>query len=108
MNLDLSWILLGLPVAFVLGWVASRLDLRQLRIENRRNPKAYFHAAPAAQPEAEDWLEAAGERQQGSWWPHWRQWIGQRSGASRSAPKTLGSKKYPALCAAPGTYVLER
>jgi lipopolysaccharide biosynthesis regulator YciM len=42
MNLDLSWILLGLPVAFVLGWVASRLDLRQLRIENRRNPKAYF------------------------------------------------------------------
>jgi lipopolysaccharide biosynthesis regulator YciM len=42
MNLDLSWILLGLPLAFILGWVASRLDLRQLRIENRRNPKAYF------------------------------------------------------------------
>ena len=42
MNLDLSWILLGLPAAFVLGWLASRLDLRQLRIENRRNPKAYF------------------------------------------------------------------
>ncbi|MFN4005074.1 MAG: lipopolysaccharide assembly protein LapB [Hylemonella sp.] len=42
MTLDLSWILLGLPAAFVLGWLASRLDLRQLRIENRRNPKAYF------------------------------------------------------------------
>ena len=42
MNLDLSWILLGLPAAFVLGWIASRLDLRQMRIENRRNPKAYF------------------------------------------------------------------
>jgi lipopolysaccharide biosynthesis regulator YciM len=42
MNLDLSWILLGLPATFVLGWLASRLDLRQLRIENRRNPKAYF------------------------------------------------------------------
>ncbi|MDP3699329.1 MAG: lipopolysaccharide assembly protein LapB [Hylemonella sp.] len=42
MNLDLSWILLGLPTAFILGWLASRLDLRQLRIENRRNPKAYF------------------------------------------------------------------
>lgn len=42
MNLDLSWILLGLPAAFVLGWMASRFDLRQLRIENRRNPKAYF------------------------------------------------------------------
>jgi lipopolysaccharide assembly protein B len=42
MNLDLSWILLGLPLAFVLGWLASRMDLRQLRIDNRRTPKAYF------------------------------------------------------------------
>jgi lipopolysaccharide biosynthesis regulator YciM len=42
MELDLAWILLGLPVAFGLGWMASRLDLRQLRIENRHNPKAYF------------------------------------------------------------------
>lgn len=42
MDFDLSWILLGLPLAFGLGWVASRLDLRQLRIENRRAPKAYF------------------------------------------------------------------
>ncbi len=42
MELDLSWILLGLPVAFALGWIASRLDYRQLRIENRQTPKAYF------------------------------------------------------------------
>jgi lipopolysaccharide biosynthesis regulator YciM len=42
MDFDLGWILLGLPVAFVLGWLASRLDLRQMRIENRRAPKAYF------------------------------------------------------------------
>lgn len=42
MDFDLSWILLGLPLAFVLGWLASRLDLRQLRIENRQTPKAYF------------------------------------------------------------------
>lgn len=42
MNFDFSWILLGLPLAFGLGWVASRLDLRQLRIENRQAPKAYF------------------------------------------------------------------
>ena len=42
MDFDLSWILLGLPLAFVLGWVASRLDIRQLRMENRRAPKAYF------------------------------------------------------------------
>jgi lipopolysaccharide biosynthesis regulator YciM len=42
MDFDLSWILLGLPLAFVLGWLASRLDLRQLRIENHQAPKAYF------------------------------------------------------------------
>jgi lipopolysaccharide biosynthesis regulator YciM len=42
MEFDLNLILLGLPVAFVLGWLASRMDLRQLRLENRQAPKAYF------------------------------------------------------------------
>jgi len=42
MDFDFSWLLWGLPIAFVLGWLASRLDLRQLRIENRQAPKAYF------------------------------------------------------------------
>ncbi|MEO7129421.1 MAG: tetratricopeptide repeat protein, partial [Rhodoferax sp.] len=42
MDFDLSWVLLGLPVAFILGWAASRFDLRQLRMENRQAPKAYF------------------------------------------------------------------
>lgn len=42
MNFDLSWILLGLPLAFVLGWLASRMDVRQMRLENRQAPKAYF------------------------------------------------------------------
>ncbi len=42
MDIDLTWMLLGLPVAFALGWLASRLDFRQLRIENRQAPKAYF------------------------------------------------------------------
>jgi lipopolysaccharide biosynthesis regulator YciM len=42
MEFDLSWLLLGLPLAFILGWLASRLDLRQIRAENRQAPKAYF------------------------------------------------------------------
>jgi len=42
MQFDVSWLLLGLPAAFALGWIASRLDIRQLRIENRQAPKAYF------------------------------------------------------------------
>jgi lipopolysaccharide biosynthesis regulator YciM len=44
MEFDFSWLLWALPIAFVLGWLASRLDLRQLRIHNRQAqaPKAYF------------------------------------------------------------------
>jgi lipopolysaccharide biosynthesis regulator YciM len=42
LELDLTWILIGLPLAFALGWIASRLDLRQLRIANRQAPRAYF------------------------------------------------------------------
>lgn len=42
MDFDLTWLLWGLPIAFGLGWFASRFDLRQLRIENRLAPKAYF------------------------------------------------------------------
>ncbi len=42
MEFDFTWILLGLPLAFALGWAASRFDFRQLRIENRQTPKAYF------------------------------------------------------------------
>ena len=39
MEFDATWMLLGLPLAFVLGWLASRFDLRQLRAENRRAPR---------------------------------------------------------------------
>jgi len=42
MDFDFGWILLGLPLAFVLGWIASRLDLRQIRFQNRSAPKSYF------------------------------------------------------------------
>ena len=31
MDFELSWLLIGLPVAFALGWMASRFDLRQLK-----------------------------------------------------------------------------
>ena len=42
MDFDFSWVLLGLPLAFGLGWLASRFDVRQMRLENRQAPKAYF------------------------------------------------------------------
>ena len=42
MEFDLSLMLLALPLVFVLGWLASRMDIRQLRMESRQAPKAYF------------------------------------------------------------------
>jgi lipopolysaccharide biosynthesis regulator YciM len=42
MDFDLQWLLLGLPVAFAIGWLASRFDLRQWRREQRDSPKAYY------------------------------------------------------------------
>jgi len=42
MDFDQQWLLIVLPVAFALGWVASRLDLRQLRRERDDSPRAYF------------------------------------------------------------------
>ena len=42
MNLELQWLLIGLPVVFALGWMAARFDLRQLKRDRSDNPRAYF------------------------------------------------------------------
>lgn len=42
MDFDFTWLLWGLPIAFALGWGASRLDMRQWRVASRQAPKAYF------------------------------------------------------------------
>lgn len=42
MDFDLQWLLLGLPVAFAIGWLASRFDVRQWRREQTDSPKAYY------------------------------------------------------------------
>ena len=40
MDFELAWLLWALPLAFALGWVASRLDVRQFR-RDQKEPKAY-------------------------------------------------------------------
>jgi lipopolysaccharide biosynthesis regulator YciM len=42
MDFDLQWLLIGLPVAFALGWMASRMDIKQLKRERDDSPRAYF------------------------------------------------------------------
>jgi polyhydroxyalkanoate synthase len=89
-------------------FVLSNAGHLQSLVNPPGNPKSYFYTAEANASDPETWLQNAGERHSGSWWPHWRQWIAQRSGASQPAPQSLGSSQYPPLCAAPGTYVLQR
>mgnify|MGYP003520625115 FL=1 len=96
--------LLGEDTTFVLA-NAGHL---QCFINPPGSKKSFFYAGTAKQDDPRRWLENAGEQQQGSWWPHWRAWIQQRSGEEQAAPKKAGSRRYPALCAAPGTYVLEK
>ena len=54
----------------------------------------------------DDWLQRA-PRHEGSWWPDWSAWLQARSGAP-VAPPRLGNAACPALCDAPGSYVLEK
>jgi polyhydroxyalkanoate synthase len=71
------------------------------------NKKAYFQAGPAQADNADAWLaQSAGS--QGSWWPHWLEWISARSGERRPAPGALGSADLPTLGDAPGRYVMEK
>ncbi|MCS6764600.1 MAG: lipopolysaccharide assembly protein LapB [Candidatus Protistobacter heckmanni] len=42
MNLEWWWLLAAVPVLFGLGWVAARLDVRQLLSEGGQLPRSYF------------------------------------------------------------------
>jgi polyhydroxyalkanoate synthase subunit PhaC len=62
-------------------------------------------AALPGTPEA--WLAQAQEHQ-GSWWPDWCAWLASHAGKQVAAPKAPGSRKYPAIEAAPGRYVKQK
>jgi lipopolysaccharide biosynthesis regulator YciM len=42
MDFDLQWLLLAFPITFLLGWLASRMDLKQVRREESASPQAYY------------------------------------------------------------------
>jgi len=55
---------------------------------------------------AEEWLNSA-SRTDGSWWPHWHQWVTRQSGGDeeRIPARQPGSESHPPLEEAPGQYV---
>jgi polyhydroxyalkanoate synthase len=68
--------------------------------ESRRR----YRVAGTSPDEADAWLDQAATRQ-GSWWPDYADWLGERSGGLRRPPRTLGNRRHNALAAAPGSYV---
>jgi polyhydroxyalkanoate synthase subunit PhaC len=63
-----------------------------------------YYLNPETPPDARQWLAGA-QRHEGSWWEHWAGWLGERSGEQIAAAESLGSPRFPALEAAPGSYV---
>ncbi|HET7664700.1 MAG TPA: alpha/beta fold hydrolase [Mycobacterium sp.] len=70
------------------------------------NPKASFRAGPVDDVPADEWATAT-DTTKGSWWPHYMNWLADRSGPEVDAPQTLGGRDFPPLAPAPGTYVHE-
>lgn len=64
----------------------------------------YVNTDNALEPDA--WMAGA-KFTKGSWWPRWDSWLKSRSGQQVPA-REPGDVDHPALCDAPGTYVITR
>jgi polyhydroxyalkanoate synthase len=68
--------------------------------------REYWVASAERHDTAETWRERSAQHA-GSWWTDWIEWMGPMSGKRRAAP-AVETAQYPALCDAPGSYVMER
>ncbi|WP_262696227.1 alpha/beta fold hydrolase [Kordiimonas aquimaris] len=69
------------------------------------NPKAkYYYNSDLSEGQADAWMQNA-ELRDGSWWSAWFEWLTERSGAMKAAPKSAGNKTYTSLAKAPGEYI---
>ena len=70
------------------------------------NPKSTFQVGGPNPADAEEWLAGA-DTVQGSWWPDFMTWLGERSG--EEVPASSGSAATTEeLAPAPGTYVFDK
>jgi len=100
----LSRKILGGPTTYTLaasGHIAGSINPAS---KNRRN---YWINDAEGSLTPDEWLAGASEKK-GSWWPHWAEWLGARSGKQVAAPKKPGSRRYKEVEPAPGRYVKAR
>ena len=92
--------LMGGDVEFIL----SNSGHLQSLLNPPGNPKAKYFTNKDFPPRADRWLEGA-ESFNESWWLRWNEWLSERSGEMKNAPKKLGNKAHPPISQAPGEYV---
>ena len=68
--------------------------------------KYQFWTGGVPEGEFDDWVDNAREHQ-GSWWPHWQDWI-KAQNAKKTDARTVGGEKGKTLGDAPGEYVKVR
>ncbi|MFV2092059.1 MAG: class I poly(R)-hydroxyalkanoic acid synthase, partial [Hyphomicrobiales bacterium] len=88
----------GGPVTFVLagsGHIAG--------VVNHPKRRKYHYWAGGDGATLEQWLNGA-TKKPGSWWPHWKRWVGAHTGA-RVGARDPASGPLPVLEDAPGSYV---
>ncbi len=68
------------------------------------NPKAQYFTNTEFPDTPDEWVKGASSVD-ASWWLRWNDWLSERSGEMKNAPKKIGNKAYPPLSQAPGEYV---
>lgn len=90
-------------IEFVLGASGHVAGVINPASKNRRH---YWTKGEMGQG-ADHWMETA-EKQEGSWWGHWAEWVKRRGGKKVDAPAALGNAEYTEIEPAPGRYVASR
>jgi polyhydroxyalkanoate synthase len=94
--------LFGGPCTYVLSTAGHIQSL----INPPGSSKRRYYLNPELPRDPAAWRRGAVEHV-GSWWPHWADWLKERSTGTVSAPVAAGSPAHAVLCDAPGTYVFE-
>src|SRR5450631_2301552 len=76
-------------------------------IVNPPGPKAKHWTNDAHPADPQEWKDGA-TLQSGTWWDDWTKWVAKQGGPKVAAPAKLGSKEYPVIESAPGSYVRVR
>jgi polyhydroxyalkanoate synthase len=77
-------------------------------IVNPPSPKAKHWVNEEELPaDAQTWKEGA-QLREATWWEDWSEWIAGQGGPKVAAPRKIGSKAYPPIEPAPGSYVRAR